>query len=247
MLRGCNAVVQVFPGRTPSPAGRAVLNPPPYTSPMAGGPPIRIQFGPSPRRRRRRRTVGLGALLGLIVFAVLGFADRFKSPAPRLPASAVALDRLRAAPWARDLQPAPAVVIDQGPLRHVPYLCWRAGDVELDAYGDADRPAGLEIGLFGPGDRAAARDALAALLPDPEDRRVVQALDLAKDRRTRAGLVFEVTPETAPDAAGAWWVSVYHPAGLDAVRAPGVDGRDPRPPEASPRKSRPGTSVYRRR
>jgi hypothetical protein len=215
---------------------------------MAGGPPIRIQFGAPPRRRRRRRTLGVGALLGLVVFAVLGFSDRFrKAPAPRLPAATAALDRLRAAPWAGGLQPAPAVVIDQGPLRHVPYLSWRAGDVEFDAYGDADRPAGLEIGLFGSGDRAAARDALAALLPDPEDRRLVQGLDLAKDRRTRAGLVFEVTPETAADAAGAWWVSVYDPAALDAARAPGADRRDPRPPEASPRKSRPGTSVYRRR
>ena len=186
----------------------------------------------------------------MIVAAIFGYG-KFKAPtspaaAPRLPAAAVVLDRLRSSPLGKELQPAAAMVVDSGPLRNVPYLSYRAGDLEFNAYGDAERPAGLELGLFGPGDRAAAREALAALLPDPDDRNALKALDLEKGKQSRGGLTFEVTPADAPDAYGAWWVSVYDLRALEAARNPSPDLVEPRP-GPPPKKSRPGKSVYRKR
>ena len=209
---------------------------------------ININFGPPRRRRRRRRLIGgLGGLIALIVVALAARAGKAPRPAPlasRLPAASAALDQLR--PFASELRQIAATVVDQGPLRRVPYLSYRAGDVEVNAYGDPERPACLEIGIFGdPARRPAARDALAALLPDPADRDALKGLDLAKDKRSRAGLTFEVTPETAADAYGAWWVSVYDPAALDASRASDAEMKEvavPRPADEAA--GRPGKTIY---
>ena len=210
---------------------------------MAG---ININFGGPPRRRRRRRMAGgLGGLVVLIVAAVVAYSNKAPKPVPhRLPAAEAALDQVRA--FAPDLRQIPAAVVDQGPLRRVPYLSYRAGDVEFNAYGDPDRPACLEIGIFGdPARRPAARDALAGLLADPDDRNAVKALDLARDRQTRGGLTFEATPATAVDAYGAWWVSVYDAKALDASRASDAEMKDvavPRP--AGEPAGRPGKTIY---
>lgn len=143
--------------------------------------------------------------MALIVAAFVAYSAKASKAAPprALPSAAAALDQLRV--LAPELRQIAATVVDRGPLRRVPYLSYRAGDVEFNAYGDPDRPACLEIGIFGdPARRPAARDALARLLGDPDDRNAVQALDLAQDKRSRRGLTFEITPETAADAYGAW-------------------------------------------
>lgn len=215
---------------------------------------IDIRIGQPRRRRRTRRGLagGLVGLAGLLVMAVIGY---FKvqppaaAPAARLPAARAALAGLRGTPLGRDLEQIPATVIDVGQLRRVPYLSHRAGEVEINIYGDPDAPACVEIGLHGgdAGRRAACRDALADLLPDPADRAALAGLDLAKGKATRAGLTLEVTPETAPDAYGAWWVSAYDARALEAARASDGDLRSisaPRPSDA--RRSRPGSAVYAR-
>jgi hypothetical protein len=140
------------------------------------GPNININIG-SPRRPRRRHAVaGGGALIALIIAALLGYS-RVGSPPraylSRLPAAPTALEHLRSLSLGKGLEQIPATVVDRGPLRHVPYLSYRAGHVEFNAYGDPDAPACLEIGLFGapdPGVRAQCRDALASLLPEAADR-----------------------------------------------------------------------------
>lgn len=213
------------------------------------GPNININFGP-PRRRRRRRAAG-GGVLVLLVLAIIGYVKMGK-PAPavpvvRLPAAETALSRIRSLDLGKDLKQIPATVIDKGPLRHVPYVSHRAGDLEVNVYGDPDAPACIEIGLFAadPKRRAAGRDALAGLLPVPEDGDVLRTLDLAKGKSTRAGLTFEITPETAPDAYGGWWASVYDAKALEGARATEADLKNvsgPRPADAS--KSRPGGSTY---
>jgi hypothetical protein len=122
--------------------------------------------------------------------------------------------------------------------------------VEFNIYGDPDAPACLEIGVFGPEDhgfRVVCRDTLGSMLGDPEDRRALQSLRQAKGKTTRGALTFEVTPETAPDAYGGWWASVYDPRLLDGSRASdaelkGVAG--PRPAGDEAAKSRPGATVY---
>jgi len=215
------------------------------------GPIINVNLGP-PRRRRRRRVIGGGALIAVIIAALLGYS-RVGSPprvVSRLPAASAALDQLRALDPAKDFQQIPATVVDKGPLRHVPYLSYRSGEVEFNAYGDPDAPACLEIGHFGASDaagRAACRDALASMLPGAEDRRVLQGLDPAKGKQTRAGLTFEITPETAADAYGGWWVSVYDSKALDGSRASegGWTGiAAPRPAGGEAARARPGSTVY---
>lgn len=219
------------------------------------GPNININFGPPRRRRRRRAVGGAGGLLALIVLAVLGYSKLNKpappAPAARLPAASSALEGLRSRDFGKDLQEIPATVVDKGPLRHVPYLSYRDGAVEFNVYGDPDAPACIEIGLFGAADaarRAACRDALASMLADPEDRSALQAMDLAKSKQTRGRLTFEITPETAPDAYGGWWASVYDARALDGSRASEAELGSvvaPRPGfEAAG--SRPGEKVYLR-
>ena len=126
--------------------------------------------------------------------------------------------------WASGLQQIPATVIDKGVLRHVPYKSFRAGDYEVNIYGDPDNPAGVEVGIYK--SLIQSRDAksqcmefMSALLNDPADRELLKSLKLTEDIKIRDGLTFEVTPETAEDAYGGWWISVYDSAALDRSRA----------------------------
>ena len=127
-------------------------------------------------------------------------------------------------PWGCDLEPIPATVIDKGILRHVPYKSFRAGDYEANVYGDPDEPAGLEVGVYGSAARSQHAkdqciDFMAAVLNDSADRDVLRSLRLALDIKKRGCLTFEVTPTTAEDSYGGWWVSVYDPTALDRSRA----------------------------
>jgi hypothetical protein len=123
------------------------------------------------------------------------------------------------------LRQIPATVIDTGVMRHVPYQSYRCGeDYELNVYGDPDDPAGIEIGIYRAllGSDAAKRNCVqfvAGLMRDAADATAVRSVDLAKGSVTRDGLTIEVTPSTAEDAYGGWWVSVYEERKLDAVRA----------------------------
>lgn len=129
-----------------------------------------------------------------------------------------------ARPWAKDLRQIPSTLIDVGTHRHVPYTSYRAGDVEMNVYGDPAKPACVEVGLLGRllHDEEARRTCLAflnSLLSNPEDSRVLGSLKIDADRKTRNGWTFEITPPTAPDAYGGWWVSIYDEKALDKARA----------------------------
>jgi hypothetical protein len=125
---------------------------------------------------------------------------------------------------AADLEQIPATVIDTGVLRHVPYKSFRAGNFEINIYGDPDEPAGLEVGIYKSlvlSQRAKNQclEFMAAVLNDPADRDMLKSLQLKQDIRRRDRLTFEVTPETAEDAYGGWWISVYDSTALDRSRA----------------------------
>jgi hypothetical protein len=213
------------------------------------GPDIQINFGtPRPRRRRRRMAGGLAGAIALALAAWIG-GTKLQRPGPavqRLPSAARAIERFKA--QEAGLVPVAATVIEQGALRHVPYLSYRSGPVEVNVYGDPEAPAAVEIGISGePQRRAALRDALAGVLPKDSDRDAVKALDLAGGKAVRDGLTFEVTPETAPDAYGGWWVTVSDAAALERARATSADLKEletPRPPGEAQRSKRPGTRSY---
>jgi hypothetical protein len=126
--------------------------------------------------------------------------------------------------WALGLQQIPATVIDKGPLRHVPYKSFRAGDYEINVYGDPTEPAAIEAGIYKSllRDKKAKSnciDLICALLPIEEDRQIVHSLSLDKDTKERDGITFEITPETDEDAYGGWWLSLYNKNALEASRA----------------------------
>jgi hypothetical protein len=141
----------------------------------------------------------------------------------RLATLARALRLVAAQPWGDQLLQVPATVVRDGTLKNVPYVSLRAGHFEFNVYGDPDAPAGLEIGVYGTVHSSTARRlclaALKSVLNHPEDRAMIDALPLEGGQKSRAGLVFEVTPPTAPDAFGGWWISVFDQKAVDTQRA----------------------------
>lgn len=129
-----------------------------------------------------------------------------------------------ARPWAAELRQIPATVIDKGILKNVPYMSHKSGNYEFNLYGDPDAPASLEIGvtkdlLKSDAAKKECLEVMAGLLGDPKDVEALRSLNLSPGKKEREGLTFEVTPETAEDAYGGWWITVYDGKALDAARA----------------------------
>lgn len=128
-------------------------------------------------------------------------------------------------PWATNLSPIPATVIDKGILRNVPYTSFRCGeDYEVNIYGDLNHPAGFEIGVYRKllTDDSAKNNCvkfISSLLSQSADKEIMQGLDLKKDLKTSGEWTFEITPPTADDAYNGWWVSVYSDKQLNLARA----------------------------
>lgn len=126
--------------------------------------------------------------------------------------------------WMPELKAIPATVIDKGVLRHVPYLSFKAGDYEINVYGDPNHPACVEIGVQNRllESDAAKKNCVAyaeGILTAAEDRALLRTMNLRKDLKERGELKFEITPPTDEDAYGGWWVSVYDEKLLDKSRA----------------------------
>jgi hypothetical protein len=146
------------------------------------------------------------------------------SPALRLPGWEKFLDSAVGKKWVKELNPIPATVVDKGILKYVPYMSFRTGDYELNIYGDPDAPACLEIGiykelLYRPEAKKNCLDLMVDVLLDSKDKTYLKTLSLTKDKKTLAGMTFEVTPETDEDAYGGWWISIYDEKALDKARA----------------------------
>lgn len=151
-------------------------------------------------------------------------ADLKSKATARLPSFETTLVALARQEWANGLRQIPATVIDVGVLRSVPYKSIRcATSYELNFYGDPHEPAGFEIGIHKDllDDAQAKRNCLnfvGNLLSEP-DRAVLLAMQLDQDSIIRGGLTFEITPPTADDAYGGWWVSIFDEKKLDSLRA----------------------------
>ncbi|MFA7232522.1 MAG: hypothetical protein WC076_00265 [Terrimicrobiaceae bacterium] len=118
----------------------------------------------------------------------------------------------------------PATAIGVGEFRNVPYKSFRVNrDIELNIYGDPNDPAGLEMGIYGSHSgnqkiRHTLRSYLAGFLTTREELAALYALALRGGIRTAGSMTLEITPKTAPDAYGAWWISLYNVKDLDAIR-----------------------------
>ncbi|MCY1074139.1 hypothetical protein [Archangium lansingense] len=122
---------------------------------------------------------------------------------------------------AKDLKQIPSEVIDVGIFRYVPYFSYETSRGELNIYGDPQHPAGVEIGIYAgkTSTKQELRNLMAGLLQQAADRELVHGLSLDEDKLERAGLTFEVTPPTANDGFGGWWISIYDAAAIDRARA----------------------------
>jgi hypothetical protein len=145
----------------------------------------------------------------------------------RIPDWRTTIAKLASEGWATQLRQIPATVITNGDMRNVPYISFRCGtDFEVNVYGDLDNPAGVEIGFYRSllvGDKreyatGAALEFMNSLLQRENDRATLAKLDHTKDLQTVDGFTLEITPETADDAYGGWWVSAYSNKALDQAR-----------------------------
>lgn len=144
---------------------------------------------------------------------------------PRIPTWDTMTAALAKQKWATNLMPIPATVIDRGQMRYVPYNSYRCGDdYEVNIYGDPDAPAAVEIGIY----RSLLKsetakmnciEFIASVMGDKTDAQILRNLKRTQDLIVRNDLTIEITPETAEDAYGGWWVSFYSIKALDAARA----------------------------
>lgn len=124
----------------------------------------------------------------------------------------------------------PATRIDKGVFRNVPYLSFRVNeDVELNIYGDPNKPAGIELGIYGhflshdKELRQVLRAYLAGFLAARDEVAALYRVPLSGGIKRAGDLDFEITPSSAPDAYGAWWVSIYNRKRLETTRLDDAD------------------------
>ena len=124
----------------------------------------------------------------------------------------------------RVFEQIPPTTIDNGLLRNIPYLSFRANKrVEFNVYGDPERPVALEFGIYGErGPNSKTRQIFREFIAGHlGDRNQIRALySLAPDKRDlRAGkLAFRLILPDDPDGYGATWIVVYRPDGLARAR-----------------------------
>lgn len=141
-----------------------------------------------------------------------------------LPPWRVIANDLRTNDAIKSLVEIPATMIDNGEFKNVPYKSFRVNrDIELNIYGDPKDPAGLELGIYGSrsGDhklRCKLRSYLAGFLSTRKELAALYALDLNGGIQQAGGTTLEITPKSAPDAYGAWWISLYNRKTLADVR-----------------------------
>ncbi len=141
-----------------------------------------------------------------------------------LPAWRVIANDLRTHDGIKTLEEIPATIIDTGVFKNVPYKSFRVNqDLELNIYGDPNDPAGIEIGIYGrrAGDqklRRFLRSYLAGYLTNTGEVAALYSLGLQQGLATAGMLTIEITPPDAPDAYGAWWISLFNKKDLAAAR-----------------------------
>jgi hypothetical protein len=158
--------------------------------------------------------------------ATIGFSPRLVERIEREPVEAApntlpdAEKMLAAAQYVapEEWMQIPATVIEEGILRNVPYRSYRAGKLELNIYGDLAAPAGVEIGIYGSNTSSPFKRRLIAFISEVTGAEFPESFNIEEDKK-RLGLIdYEVTPPTAPDAYGGWWISAYDMTRLETAR-----------------------------
>lgn len=141
-----------------------------------------------------------------------------------LPAWRIIANDLRTRDAIRSLVQIPSTVIDNGVFKNVPYLSFRLNEHgEFNIYGDPEDPAGIEIGVYGSRGnneklRKVLRSYLAGFLTTRDELRALYSIDLNGGIAKAGDITVEITPRDAPDAYGAWWISLYNEKELNRAR-----------------------------
>ena len=141
-----------------------------------------------------------------------------------LPSWRVIANDLRTQDNIRSLFQIPAVRIELDEFRRIPYKSFIVNDeMELNIYGNPDRPVAVEIGIFGSRrDSLRAREQvrayLAGFLSSRAEIAALYAVDLESGEARAGRMAIEVTPPEAPEAQGTWWMSLYLPDQLEKSR-----------------------------
>jgi hypothetical protein len=149
----------------------------------------------------------------------------------KLPPWRIIVQDLRTDDSIRAFRQIPATTIDNGYLKNIPYLSFRINKrVEMNVYGDPEHPVCLEFGVYERGEniirfKNIIRAYLAGILQSRAEIAALYSLDKNGGKAKAGKLVFEVTPPTAPDAYGGWWISIYDPSRLDQARIPEAEYR----------------------
>lgn len=168
---------------------------------------------------------GMKESCSIALIALLApFCAAQNEPAKPLPTRTRCRQTASVKPWAKGLRQIPSTVIDTGVLKHVPYTSYRAGDYELNVYGDPESPACFEIGITGSllasaEARRNCYEIVFAILNDSAATSFLKSVKPEGDKRVRNGITYEITPPTAEDAYGGWWISIYSETLLDRSRA----------------------------
>ena len=124
----------------------------------------------------------------------------------------------------RRFEQIPPTAIDNGLLRNIPYLSFRANEKwELNVYGDPQKPVAIEFGIYGserPSQktRQVFREFIAGHLHDKNQIRALYSLS-AKKRDARGGkLAFRLIAPDDLDGYGGTWIVVYRPDLLPGAR-----------------------------
>lgn len=149
--------------------------------------------------------------------------------AGELPPWRVIANDLRLNDAIHSLVQIPAVEVQVGTFARVPYKSFRINHfAELNIYGDPQQPAAIELGLYGwrrssTKLREALRSYLAGFLTTRQEVAALYSIPLSGGTAHSPTLAFEITPPTAQDAFGGWWVSAWHPRRLEDARLSASD------------------------
>lgn len=141
-----------------------------------------------------------------------------------LPSWRVMVNDIRNNDAVTSLAPIPPTLIDNGYLKNVPYLSFRINDyVEMNVYGNPDEPAAIEFGVYGKLSssdklRRTLRSFLAGFLTSRKEVGAIYSIPFTGGEKKAGDFRIRITPSSAPDAYGAWWICLYNPKTLEAAR-----------------------------